>query len=283
LLEGNDSSNERIDEAVTDIEDPRPPISIQDIDGSFVPRRIPGAAHVELDGDVVLGVRTGSSLQTFCLNRMGGVIWECFDGSASLDELIDDLSDVFAADREVVAQDVIQLTQQLGLHGLLDGVALVIPDWEPPAGLPIGTDLPPAELTELDGRPVSLAEFRGRQALLINWSPRCGFCVSMAPELSELVHDLRTQGVEPILLAIGTSEENRQLVADHDLQCTVLLQTGNVAAFHGIGTPSAYLVDESGRVASPLAVGSDQVPALARDAAGRGNRDAPQLKSDGSA
>ncbi|HEV3166659.1 MAG TPA: PqqD family protein, partial [Isosphaeraceae bacterium] len=99
MLEGNDSSNERIDEAVTDIEDPRPPISIQDIDGSFVPRRIPGAAHVELDGDVVLGVRTGSSLQTFCLNRMGGVIWECFDGSASLDELIDDLSDVFAADR----------------------------------------------------------------------------------------------------------------------------------------------------------------------------------------
>jgi peroxiredoxin len=282
-VQGNGSSDRAADEAVVDNTDPVAPLSITDIDETFVPRPIPGVARVELDDEYVLGVRVGSSLQTFYLNRMGGLVWECLDGSASLDELIDDLSDVFAADRAIVAQDVVQLTQKLGLLGLLEGVALVLPEWEPPAGLSIGTDLPPAELTDLDGRPVSLEEFRGRQALLINWSPLCGFCENIAAELSELVPDVRSRGVEPMLLALGTAEENQQLLANHDLDCTVLLQEGNVAAFHGVGTPSAYLVDESGKVASALAVGADQVPALVREVAGRGSSDVPEATSGSSA
>lgn len=268
-MEGSESSQELTDESAVDNPDPPPPLNITDIDGSFVPRPIAGVARVELDGEVVLGVQQGSSLQTFCLNRMGGLIWECFDGSATLDELIDDLSDVFAADREVVAHDVLDLAQKLGILGLLDGVALIIPEWEAPSGLAIGEDLPPADLAELGGRAVSLEEFRGRRILMINWSPRCGFCEGMATELGELVPDLRAQGVEPVLLALGTGDENLELMASHNLECTILLQEGGVAAFHGVGTPSAYLVDEAGKVASALAVGADQVPALAREAAGR--------------
>jgi peroxiredoxin len=279
-LQSNDSSHKPTEEAPDVAADPPPPLNIADIDGGFVPRPIPGVARVELDGEVVLGVQLGGSLQTFCLNRMGGLIWECFDGSATLDELIDDLSDVFGADREIVAHDVLQLAQNLGLLGLLDGVAFVLPQWEPPAGLSIGDDLPPADLAEIGGRAVSLEEFHGRRILLINWSPQCGFCEGMATELGELVPELRAQGVEPILLALGTADENQHLMASHQLDCTVLLQGGNVAAFHGVGTPSAYLVDEYGKVASALAVGADQVPELAREAAGRGRTGTAEVTSD---
>jgi peroxiredoxin len=41
-------------------------------------------------------------------------------------------------------------------------------------------------------------------------------------------------------------------------------------AFAGLGTPSAYLVDEGGRVARPLAVGAKEVPELARETARSG-------------
>jgi peroxiredoxin len=40
-------------------------------------------------------------------------------------------------------------------------------------------------------------------------------------------------------------------------------------AFDGLGTPCAYLVDERGRVAKPLAVGANEVPRLAAHAAAR--------------
>ena len=39
--------------------------------------------------------------------------------------------------------------------------------------------------------------------------------------------------------------------------------------FPGIGTPSAYLVDEEGKAASELQVGANLVPDLARSAARR--------------
>jgi thiol-disulfide isomerase/thioredoxin len=105
--------------------------------------------------------------------------------------------------------------------------------------------------------------------LLVNWSPFCGFCDRIGPDFADVQSDLRGRGIELVLLALGEAEANRDLLARHGLECTVLLQRGNVEAFYGLGTPSAYLIDLGGKVASPLALGADQVPTLAREAAGR--------------
>lgn len=244
-------------------------VLVDDIDGSFVPRPVNDIASVELDGEVVLGVRSGDGLQTFCLNRTGGIVWSCFDGEATLDDLIDDLSEAFEVGREVVAEDVINLARHLGVIGLLAGVRPPYLQSEQSAGgLEIGNEVPPAELTDLDGRPVSLEAFRGRRVLLVNWSPFCGFCDRIGPDFGSVQEGLRAAGVELVLLALGEAEPNRELLARHDLDCIVLLQQGNVDVFYGVGTPAAYLVDEDGRIAAPLAVGAENVPALARDVAG---------------
>jgi peroxiredoxin len=73
-----------------------------------------------------------------------------------------------------------------------------------------------------------------------------------------------------VLIAFGDAEANRRVARAHRLECPVLLSDGApVEAFGAIGTPAAYLVDEEGRVASPRALGFEEVPALARQAAGR--------------
>jgi thiol-disulfide isomerase/thioredoxin len=244
-------------------------IKVDDIDGSFVPRPVSDVARVELDGEVVLGVGADGHLQTYCLNQIAGIVWDCFDGAATVDELIDDFSDAFETPRDVVAEDVLTLTRQLGLVGLLRGVAPPAHEWTSPEGLPLGTELPPAEVFDLEGEPASLEAWRGRRVLLVNWSPHCGFCSQIAQDLADLQTDLQSQGVRLVLVALGTAEDNKELLAGNGLDCTVLLQEGDVAAFHGLGTPAAYLVDEAGKIASPLALGADQVPALAREAAGR--------------
>lgn len=47
-------------------------------------------------------------------------MWSCFDGSARLDDLIDDLSVAFGVERDVVSDDVLAFTRRVGRLGLLE-------------------------------------------------------------------------------------------------------------------------------------------------------------------
>jgi peroxiredoxin len=142
---------------------------------------------------------------------------------------------------------------------------------ETPDELALGVALPPFGLRDLDGERIRLDDLRGRRVLLVNWSPACGFCERIAGDLAKLHGALRKRNMELVLVASGDVEANRRLARAHRLECPILLTDGRpVEAFGPIGTPAAYLVDEEGRVASPRALGSQEVPALARQAAGRG-------------
>ena len=256
-------------------------IKAGEIDAGFAPRQRPDVASVELDGEMVLAATEDNGyLVTHWLNATGAIVWQCFDGSTSLDELISDLGAAFGADRDVVAGDVLRLTRALGVAGLLDGVEAELRfrrsgDGYVPEGLPEGSEVPSFALPDLDNRSVDLDGLLkrngapGRRLLLVNWSPTCGFCVTIAPALAALQPDLRAHDTELVLLAHGTADTNRALLADTGLDCTLLLQGGDpVDIFRGLGTPCAYLVDERGAIASPLAMGANQVPALATIAAG---------------
>jgi thiol-disulfide isomerase/thioredoxin len=236
---------------------------VDQIDGSFVPATQPGVASVELDGEFVLATPDG---RTFSLNATGAIVWRCFDGVATIDELADDVSEAFRAPRDQVAQDVLDLVRQLGRAGLLAGVASQHIVHGPPDAVVL-TPGTPVELTlpDLEGRTVSARSLRGQQVLLVNWSPSCGFCSEIAPQLAELGPALRLRDTALVLAASGSAAENRELVEASTLNGTVLLQDGEpLEAFTGQGTPAAYLVDGDGRVASELALGADEVLALAR-------------------
>lgn len=141
-----------------------------------------------------------------------------------------------------------------------------------PAGLPVGTPFPGFRFSDLSGRIVQLAEWRDQQVLLVHWSPGCGFCEMIAAQLAALDQELRKQNIQLLLLAHGDADSNRELAATHGLRCPILLLDGQpqCAPFASIGTPVAYLLDREGRVAGPLAVGSDDVVNLARNAMVRG-------------
>ena len=64
------------------------------------------------------------------------------------------------------------------------------------------------------------------------------------------------------------AKSNRELALEHGLTCPILLMPddGSLAreTFKDQGTPVAYLLDEQGKVAQPVAVGGDEIRALAR-------------------
>ena len=150
-----------------------------------------------------------------------------------------------------------------------------------PSGLPLGSPAPEFELPDLRGEPNTLAQFRGQPLLLIFFNPACGFCRELAPRLAalkshipnwksgsdqSLVPSAPTDAEPlPLIISTGDLEANQQFFADQKLICPALLQKQmEVAeAYQANGTPSGYLVDADGKIASDLAIGADALMALA--------------------
>lgn len=259
------------DDAMEPEDGPSQEMSAGDIDGDFAPMPRPDMTAVVLDGEAVL-LADGAS-EAHYLDEVATLVWSTFDGAATIDELAVDFAEVFNTDVDVVRADIITLAQGVGRAGLLVGVAYEAqPDHSSPfpTGVAVGEPIPPFRLPGTDGAEVTLADLADRQVLLVNWSPRCGFCTRIAPELAELQPELQARGVELVFITLGDAAENRPLLEEHRLYPRVLFGEGlDVDVFEGVGTPSAYLVDSAGNAASALTIGADLVPDLVRSAAGR--------------
>jgi peroxiredoxin len=245
--------------------------SAAEIDGAFVPLQRPDVTVVVLEGEAV--ALSEGAAGAFFLDELATLVWSTFDGSASLDELAEDFAEAFAAEPNVVREDILTLTRNIGRAGLLQGIAYeppAEPSYAWPTGVAVGEPIPPFELPDTEGNLVALSDLSAHQVLLVNWSPRCGFCTLIAPELSELQSELNASGVELVFITLGDAGENRPLLEEHGLKPRLLLgDAGLTEVFAGVGTPAAYVIDGEGRAASELTIGADKVPLLARSAAGR--------------
>jgi peroxiredoxin len=98
---------------------------------------------------------------------------------------------------------------------------------------------------------------------LIFFSPSCGHCTKMLPALAALPTE--NGHTLPVVVSTGDPETNRALFEQHGIRTPVLLQeSGEIAGRYLIrGTPTGYLIDPSGTIASDLARGADALLALA--------------------
>lgn len=135
----------------------------------------------------------------------------------------------------------------------------------------IGAPAPAVKLTDLDGKQVDLASFKGRDTLVLFWNPNCGFCQRMRPDLTAWEKDASSDAPRLLIVSTGSIEANRAQGFSSTLVLDEGFNTGR--AFGASGTPSAVLVDRLGRIASEVAVGAPSVMALAEGnpaGAGRG-------------
>jgi thiol-disulfide isomerase/thioredoxin len=125
----------------------------------------------------------------------------------------------------------------------------------------VGDKVPLVELQDLDGKRVVLGGVARRSTMLLFWRPSCSFCERMIPEVKQWAAAARTGQTDLLLVALDDRESNAAL----DLGARIALDP-EMKAFNALGasgTPIAVTLDSRGRVASPLAAGTEQVRALA--------------------
>ena len=94
-------------------------IDLDDLDDAFAPRRRPDVTSVELDGESVLY----SQEIVHRLDAIATVLWNCFDGTVTIAELVDDLVAIYPdTDPAEVRAGVFECVRTLGRDGLFTNI-----------------------------------------------------------------------------------------------------------------------------------------------------------------
>lgn len=86
------------------------------LDGAFVPAPVPGVESVEADGEIVLVDEVTDRLHM--LNRTAALVWQCFDGEASVAEIAFDLADGLGVPFEQILTDTLAIVTDLVVQGV---------------------------------------------------------------------------------------------------------------------------------------------------------------------
>jgi thiol-disulfide isomerase/thioredoxin len=128
------------------------------------------------------------------------------------------------------------------------------------AGLPFGSPAPDFELPLLTGGEITLRSLldRGKPVLLVFADTSCGPCRALAPELAAW----QAEGAD-VTIAVLERGARPAAVDEYGRSLVLCPPDESVAqAYRAAGTPSAVLVDRSGRIASSIAPGAPGIRRL---------------------
>lgn len=134
----------------------------------------------------------------------------------------------------------------------------------PAPGLPVGSPAPAFKLEGLHGETMTLDALRsaGKQVMLVFSDPSCGPCNALLPDIARWQKE-HADKLSIALISRGKPDANRSKAAEHGLSHVLLQENREVASvYQAAGTPSAVLVSQDGKIASPVSAGSEAIRQL---------------------
>lgn len=126
---------------------------------------------------------------------------------------------------------------------------IILSQMNEPKGLQKGIIAPEFNLPDLQGKMVSIEDFKGQQVLMMFSQVRCKYCLEMYPQLKEF--QAKYPEITILMISSGTKEENRILVEEHQFSFPVLIESGELVPVYQVpSTPFFYLIDKDGFIAS---------------------------------
>lgn len=127
-----------------------------------------------------------------------------------------------------------------------------------------GNSAPEFSLAGLDGKPLSLADYRGKVVLLDFWATWCVPCRTEIPHFVEFQNKYREQGLQVIGISMDDGPKPvQEFYQQYKMNYPVALGTDKVAESYGgvLGLPVAFLIGRDGRIAAKY-VGEAQMPVI---------------------
>lgn len=116
---------------------------------------------------------------------------------------------------------------------------------------PVLTKAPDFTLTALDGKRVTLSEFRGKVVLLDFWATWCVPCQTEVPQFIAFQNRFGSQGFQVIGVSMDDSDAPVRKFHDRfKINYPVAMGTAQVAEAYGgiLGLPVTYLLAPDGRI-----------------------------------
>ena len=125
----------------------------------------------------------------------------------------------------------------------------------------VGKVVPDFSATDLDGKPISLQQYRGKVILLDFWGIWCGFCLAEMPNVKRVYDTYKDQGFDIIGVNLDTDETRlRNYLKENDIQWRQIFsgqkwKSPLVQQYHIRSIPAPCLIARDGTLISSEAKG----------------------------
>jgi cytochrome c biogenesis protein CcmG, thiol:disulfide interchange protein DsbE len=144
-----------------------------------------------------------------------------------------------------------------------------------PGASAAGAPAPAFSAQDLDGKPVALADLRGKVVVLNEWATWCEPCRAEIPQLEALYRQYAPRGLVMVGVSVdafGTAGDVRDFAREHDMTYPIWLDPDKhfAAMFVTVGVPETFVIDRAGRIRrrqiGALPVGDTTLAAAIRSA-----------------
>jgi peroxiredoxin len=124
------------------------------------------------------------------------------------------------------------------------------------AALAVGTAFPDFDVKDLDGKPLSVAGYKGKVVMLDFWATWCGPCVGEVPNVAAVYAKYHDKGFEIIGISLDRDGDKTKLTTftkEHNMPWRQYYDgkywTNELAVKYGVQSiPATYLLDGSGNI-----------------------------------
>lgn len=136
--------------------------------------------------------------------------------------------------------------------------------------LAVGSSFPDFDVKDLEGKPMSVAAYKGKVVMIDFWATWCGPCVGEVPNVVKVYQQYHDKGFEIIGISLDRDGDKDKLIGftkDHNMPWRQYFDgkfwSNELAVKYGIrGIPATILLDGSGKIIAKNVRGEALEPAV---------------------